>query len=246
MRLLIRRFLLRPVFQTISVLILGLSIGFICWYFNTKLNIDKNTFTDYLTLFAQLSGLLLSFLIGFYFFYFQSNDAQKIQWYLEYRKSVDELIVCYKTLPTDLDYLSTHLAQILQNLDNVRIEDFPNDNLKDSYKDIKAIVEDTFKIDPIFNREILSILGKTEEYSNKINLTIIGVWISFALINSIYKQLYLLMTAILIIFLFNTFQLDNEKYIMFSISIIVGTLTILGFAELVTHIQYEYKNKVGE
>lgn len=246
MRLLIRRFLLSPVFQTISVLISGSTIGFICWYFSAHINIDKKNFTDYLILFAQLSGLLLSFLIGFYFFFFQSNETQKIQWYIEYRKTVDDLIYRYKTLPIELNYLSTHLAKIIENLDNVRIEEFPNDNLKNSHKNIKTIVEDTYKIDPIFNREILSILGKTEEYSNRINLTIVGVWTSFALINSIYKQLYLLMATILIIFLFSIFPFDNKTYVMFSISVIIGTLTILGFAELVTHIQYEYKTKLEE
>jgi len=52
------------------------------------------------------------------------------------------------------------------------------------------------------------------------------------------------MTTILIIFLFNSFRFENEIYVMFSISVIIGSLTILGFAELVTHIQYEYRTKL--
>lgn len=199
-----------------------------------------------MTLFAQLSGILLGFLIGFFFFVFQSKESLKMQWFLEYRKTVDELVNKFVNLPERLHYLSKPLGAVIERLESVTIHDFPNDYLKDSYSDLEKIVKEQYPVDPIFNREILYIVGKTEEYSNKINLTIVGIWTSFALINSIYKQLIILIASILLLFLATILKNSINPNLLLSISITFGLSTLLGFAELVLYISDFYRNKLSE
>ena len=246
MKLLFRRFLLSPVRQTIIICVLTTIVGFCIYHFDIKSNLDKKQFADQLTLFAQLNGILLGFLIGFFFFVFQSKETLKMQWFLEYRKTIDDLVNKFVNLPDELQYLSKYLGAVISRLENVTIDDFPNDHLKDSYDDLEKIVKDEIKIDPIFNREILYIVGKTEQYSNKINLTIIGVWTSFALINSIYKQLTLLILSVLLLFIVSLFNYDFNISLYLTISMTIGISTILGFAELVLFIADFYRNRLSE
>jgi len=246
MKVFLRKFLFNPFRQIIWISLVAVSVGICTFYFDTEIRLDKKQFIDLLTLFAQLSGILLGFLISFFFFVFQSKESLKMQWFLEYRKTIDELVNKLVNLPNELHYLSKHLGAIISNLENVTIDDFPNDYLKQSYGDIEKIVKDEIKIDPIFNREILYIVGKTEQYSNKINLTIIGVWTSSALINSIYKQLAILILSVLLLFLTVISGYDFNSYIFLSTSLTIGILTVLGFAELVLYIADFYRNRLSE
>lgn len=246
MKVLLRKFLFSPVRQLIWILSVALLAGICIFYFNIQIKLDKKQFIDLLTLFAQLSGILLGFLISFFFFVFQSKESLKMQWFLEYRKTIDELVNKFVNLPSELNYLSKHLGAIISNLENVTIDDFPNDYLKQSYEDIEKIVKDEIKIDPIFNREILYIVGKTEQYSNKINLTIIGVWTNSALINSIYKQLVILIISVLLLFITVISSYDFNSYIFLSTSLTIGILTVLGFVELVLYIADFYRNRLSE
>lgn len=246
MKLLFRRFLLSPIQQTIIISVVTAIVGCCVYLFDIKITLDKKQFADLLTLFAQLSGILLGFLIGFFVFVFQSKETLKMQWFLEYRKTIDDLVNKFVNLPDELQYLSKHLGAVIGRLENVTIDDFPNDNLKDSYEDLEKIVKDEIKIDPIFNREILYIVGKTEQYSNKINLTIIGIWTSFALINSIYKQLILLIISVLLLFIASISNQDFNSSIYLTLSLTLGISTILGFAELVLFIADFYRNRLSE
>lgn len=246
MKSLLRQFLLKPILQTIIVLIVAL-LGVTCLhYFGVAVNLDKKQFIDLLTLFAQLSGILLGFLISFLFFSFQSKETFKMQWFLEYQKTVDELVAKFVNMPDKLNYLSGHLGAVIGRLENVTIDDFPNDNLKNSHDDIEKIVKDPVKIDPIFNREILYILGKTEKYYNNINLTIVGTWTSFALINSIYKQLVILIISVVLLFVISLITYSFDSSILLIISLPIGISTLLGFAELVLYIADFYRNKLAE
>ncbi len=246
MKILFRIFLLSPIRQTIFISVVAIIFGYSFYHFDIKTNLDKKQFLDQLTLFAQLSGILLGFLIGFFFFIFQSKETLKMQWFLEYQKTIDDLVNKFVNLPNELQYLSKYLGAVISRLENVTIDDFPNDYLKDSYEDLEKIVKDEIKIDPIFNREILYIVGKTEQYSNKINLTVIGVWTSFALINSIYKQLTLLIISVLLIFVVSLSNYDFNSCIYLTLSMTIGFSTILGFAELVLFIADFYRNKLSE
>jgi hypothetical protein len=246
MKLILRRFLLKPRTQTIIIVVAAIIAGLYSHFFCLTINLDKEQFADLLTLFAQLSGILLGFLIGVLFFTFQSKETLKMQWFLEYRKTVDELVAKYVNMPNELNYLSNHLGAVIHRLENVRIDDFPNDNLKDSHDDLEKIVKDKVKIDPVFNREILYIVGKTEQYSNNINLTVIGIWTGFALINSIYKQLTLLIISVLLLFIVTLVTYNFDNCILLSISLSIGVLTLLGFAELVLYIDDFYRNKLSE
>jgi len=165
---------------------------------------------------------------------------------LEYRKTVDELVIKFVTMPDELQYLSQHLGKVINRLETVTIDDFPNDQLKESLDDLEKIVKDEIRIDPRFNREILYIVGKTEEYSNKINLMVIGIWTSFALINSIYKQLMLLILSVFLLFTLSLMKYEFASSISLVLSLIIGTSTILGFAELIVYIRDLYKNRLSE
>lgn len=246
MKSLLRQFLLKPVRQAIVVTGFSGLVGLYSYYFSSAINVDKKQFSDLLILFAQLNGILLGFLIGFLFFTFQSKETLKMQWFLEYRKTVDELVMKYVNMPAELEYLSKYLGAVIHRLEGVTIDNFPNDQLKESHGDLEKIVKDEIKINPIFNREILYIVGKTEEYSNKINLTVIGIWTSFALINSIYKQLVLLIVSISFLFIISLikYQFDSSLLLIFSLAI--GISTILGFVELVLYIDDLYKNRLSE
>lgn len=246
MKFLLRRFLLSPIKQTIIISIVSSIIGFSAYHHDITTNLDKKQFSDLLTLFAQLSGILLGFLIGFFFYIFQSKETLKVQWFLEYRKTVDDLVNKFVNLPHELQYLSKHLGAIIGRLEKVTIDDFPNDNLKDSYEDLEKIVKDEIKVDPIFNREVLYIISKTEQYSNKINLTIIGVWTSFALINSIYKQLAILIFSAFLLFIVPLTTINFNSSIYLTVSMTIGISTILGFIELVLYIADFYKNQLSE
>ena len=169
-----------------------------------------------------------------------------MQWFLEYKKNIDELVNKFVNLPDELHYLSPHLGAVIQRLENITIDDFPNDYLKESYSDLGKIVKEESPVDPIFNREILYIVGKIEQYSNKINHTIVGIWTSFALINSIYKQLAILIISIALLFFVVTVKSFLHTDIMLTISIIIGLSTTLGFAELVLYISDFYRNKLSE
>lgn len=246
MKILLRKFLLKPILQTVIIIILSIIIGLLVHLCKINHSVDKKLFSDFLTLFAQLSGILLGFLIGFFFFTFQSKETLKMQWFLEYKKTIDELVSKFVNLPDKLYYLSPHLGAVIQRLENVTIDDFPNDYLKDSYSDLEKIVKEENPVNPIFNREILYIVGKTEQYSNKINLTIIGIWTSFALINSIYKQLIILIISIALLFFIATVKSFLHKDVMLTVSIIIGLSTTLGFAELVLYISDFYRNRLSE
>lgn len=246
MKLILRQFLLKPLRQTIIIIVAATIVGLSSYFFCLTINLDKKQFIDLLTLFAQLSGILLGFLIGFLFFTFQSKETLKMQWFLEYRKTVDELVAKYVNMPDELNYLSNHLGAVIHRLENVTIDDFPNDNLKDSHIDLEKIVKDKIRIDPVFNREILYIVGKIEQYSNNINITVIGIWTGFALINSIYKQLTLLIISVLLLFIFSVTTYNFDSSILLAISLTIGLSTLLGFAELVLYIDDIYRNKLSE
>lgn len=243
---LLRQFLLKPILQTIVISSFSIAIGLYMYYSRSTINLEVKQFADLLTLFAQLSGILLGFLIGFLFFTFQSQETLKMQWFLEYRKTVDELVAKFVTMPDELQYLSQHLGKVINRLEAVTIDDFPNDQLKESLDDLEKIVKDEIRIDPLFNREILYIVRKTEEYSNKINLTVIGIWTSFALINSIYKQLALLAFSVFLLFVISLIKYQFDSSVSLVFSLIIGTSTILGFAELVLFINDLYKNRLSE
>lgn len=243
---LLRQFLLKPVLQTIVIFGFAILLGLYTHYFSSNINLDGKQFTDLLILFAQLSGILLGFLIGFLFFTFQSKETLKMQWFLEYRKTVDELVTKYVSMPDELQYLSQHLGAVISRLESVTIDDFPNNQLKESLDDLEKIVKDEIRIDPVFNREILYIVGKTEECSNKINLTVIGIWTSFALINSIYKQLVLLIMSVSFLFIISLIKYQFDKSLLLTFSLTIGISTILGFVELVLFIDDLYKNRLSE
>jgi len=246
MKSLLRQFLLKPLLQTMIIIVVALISGVCLYYFRLTINLDKKQFTDLLTLFAQLSGILLGFLISFLFFSFQSKETLKIQWFLEYQKTVDELVAKFVNMPDELNYLARHLGAIIGRLENVTIDDFPNNNLKDSHDDLEKIIKDKIKIDPVFNREILYIVGKTEQYSNNINLTVVGIWTSFALINSIYKQLIILIISVVLLFAVSLITYNFDSYVLLTISLAMGISTLLGFAELVLYIADFYRNKLSE
>lgn len=246
MKSLPRQFLLKPLLQTIIIVSVALIGGACLYFFKPTINLDKKQFSDLLTLFAQLSGILLSFLISFLFFSFQSKETLKMQWFLEYQKTVDELVAKFVNMSDELSYLSGYLGSVISRLENVTIDDFPNDNLKNSHDDLEKIVKDKIKIDPIFNREILYIVGKTEQYSNNINLTVVGIWTGFALINSIYKQLIILIISVVLLFVISFIAYSFNTYVLLTISIAIGSSTLLGFVELVLYIADFYRNKLAE
>lgn len=246
MRSIFRRLLLRPRLQIFTVILFSVIITLTFSIFNIEHNIDKKQFSDLLVLFAQLSGILLGFLAGFFFFIFQSKESLKMQWFLEYKRTIDDLVDRFTHLPDHLYYLSAPLGRIIHKLEGVTIDDFPNDRLKDCLDDLEKIIKEENPVDPIFNREILYIVAKTEEYSNKINLTVIGVWTSFALINSIYKQLAILALSITLLFITTALKTNFHPEMMLGLSIAMGLYTLTGFAELVVHIAYFYKNRLSE
>lgn len=243
---LLRQFLLKPILQTIVICSISILIGLYTYFSRSIINLGIIQFENLVTLFAQLSGILLGFLIGFLFFTFQSQETLKMQWFLEYRKTVDELVTKFVSMPDELQYLSQHLGAVINRLETVTIDDFPNNQLKESLDDLEKIIKDEIRIDPIFNREILYIVGKTEEYSNKINLTVIGIWTSFALINSIYKQLVLLIISVFFLFIISLIKNQFDKSLLLTFSLTIGISTILGFAELVLFIDDLYKNRLSE
>jgi hypothetical protein len=103
---LLRQFLLKPILQTIVISCFSIAMGLYTFYCRSINNLEVKQFADLLTLFAQLSGILLGFLIGFLFFTFQSQETLKMQWFLGYRKTVDELVAKFVTMPEELQYIS--------------------------------------------------------------------------------------------------------------------------------------------
>ncbi|GEM_PF-6333319 len=77
----VRQFLLKPTLQITVIFVISTMAGLYTHCSESNINLDGKQFSDLLVLFAQLSGILLGFLIGFLFFTFQSQETLKMQWF---------------------------------------------------------------------------------------------------------------------------------------------------------------------
>lgn len=213
------------------------------------LKIKSDSLVHYLTIIATISGTIGAVIVGFFFFWFQSIETRKQNWYLAIKDEIEILREILWNLPEELKSISDHLFQCIRFLEERTIKTYPimEEDWKPMDTLIKVVIPDQKKYYDFFmDYRLVSSLAKIEEYVNEINLLFIVGAIARVVLRSIKKLFYSLLIAVAFIFYL---QLIKGVYILHPMAISLVMFCFLYFTctsilEMLIHLQYFYKEAI--
>lgn len=213
------------------------------------LEIESSSLVHYLTIIASISGTIGAVIIGFFFFWFQSIETRKQNWYLAIKDETEILRGILWTLPEEQEHISSLIFKSIKFIESRIIRTYPimDEDWEPIETLIKGVIPDDKKnLCSYIEDKLVSSLVKIEEYKNEINFLCIVAAIARIVLRSIRRLFYLLLVAVTFIFYL---QLTKGAYILHPMAISLVMFCFLYFTctsilVILIHLQDFYREAI--